>query len=172
MKKEELFNAIVADNQQRIRRICSYYNTNTDDRKDMYQEILLNIWKSLSNFRNDSSINTWVYRVAVNTALSYNSKSYKHLKLIVNAGTENLCAIIDDYERDQKLLEEQRLERIQNELNTLSVIDKALVSLMLEGLSMKEISDIIGISEANVKVKIHRIKNHLKNKLNNKSDEK
>ncbi len=138
----------------------------------MYQEILLNIWKSLSNFRNDSSINTWVYRVAVNTALSYNSKSYKHLKLIVNAGTENLCAIIDDYERDQKLLEEQRLERIQNELNTLSVIDKALVSLMLEGLSMKEISDIIGISEANVKVKIHRIKNHLKNKLNNKSDEK
>lgn len=167
MKKEELFNTIVADNQKRLRRICSYYNANDDEQKDMYQEILINIWKSLNSFRNNSSVNTWVYRVAVNTALSYNSKSFKHMKLIVSTATENLNTIIDDYDKEQKLLEEQRLEQFQTELNTLSIIDKALVSLMLEGLSMKEISDIIGISEANVKVKIHRIKSYLKNKLNN-----
>ncbi len=167
MKKEELFNAIVEDNQGRIKRICAYYNANDDDQKDMHQEILINIWKSLDSFKSKSSINTWVYRVAVNTALSFNSKSYKHLRLIVSTDTQNLNTVIDDYDKEQMLLEEQLLERIQNELNTLSVIDKALVSLMLEGLSMKEISDVIGITEANVKVKIHRIKGFLKNQLNN-----
>lgn len=168
MKKEELFNTIVNTNQNQIRRICAYYNVNENDLQDMFQEILINIWRSLDNFKNKSSINTWVYRVAVNTALSFNGKSYKHMRLIVTADMENLNVITDDSGKEKKLIEEQQLERLQNELNTLSVIDKALVSLMLEGLSMKEISDIIGITEANVKVKIHRIKDYLKNKLNTK----
>ncbi|MBR8537609.1 RNA polymerase sigma factor [Carboxylicivirga sediminis] len=168
MKKEELFNTIVDANQNRIRRICAYYNENENDQQDMFQEILINIWKSLDNFKNKSSINTWVYRVAVNTALSFNGKSYKYMRLIVTADMENLNVITDDSGKEKKLLEEQQLEQLQNELNILSVIDKALVSLMLEGLSMKEISDIIGITEANVKVKIHRIKDALKSKLNTK----
>ena len=87
------------------------------------------------------------------------------MKLMVNSDTTNLNSILDDENLKQKLAEEKLLDRMQLELNQLSVIDKALISLMLEGLSMKEIAEVIGITEPNVKVKIHRIKSQLKEKL-------
>ncbi len=136
----------------------------------MYQEVLVNIWKSLDNFRGDSAISTWVYRVAVNTSLGYTGKVFRHMKLLVNADTKNLNSVLDDGNLIEKLEEENHLERLQSELNQLSVIDKALISLMLEGLSMKEIADVIGITEPNVKVKIHRIKQQLKKKVKGKND--
>ncbi|WP_164977401.1 RNA polymerase sigma factor [Ancylomarina salipaludis] len=165
MKKEEQFNQILSENSERIQRICRYYNSNAEDQKDMYQEVLVNIWKSLDNFRGDSAISTWVYRVAVNTSLSFTGKAFKQMKLMVNTDTQNLSSIIDDESLAEKQKEESQFNLLQTELNMLSVIDKALISLMLEGLSMKEIADVIGISEPNVKVKIHRIKAQLKTKL-------
>lgn len=165
MNKEEKFNEIISENSDRIRRICSYYNANSENQKDMYQEVLMNIWRSLDNFRGDSSISTWIYRVAVNTSLSYNNMSIKHMKLIVDVGTENLECILEDEHHKLKKQEEIKFEELEKELNLLSVIDKALISLLLEGLSMKEIADVIGIKESNVKVKIHRIKGQLRSKL-------
>ncbi|RXQ96065.1 RNA polymerase sigma factor [Ancylomarina salipaludis] len=165
LKKEEQFNQILSENSERIQRICRYYNSNAEDQKDMYQEVLVNIWKSLDNFRGDSAISTWVYRVAVNTSLSFTGKAFKQMKLMVNTDTQNLSSIIDDESLAEKQKEESQFNLLQTELNMLSVIDKALISLMLEGLSMKEIADVIGISEPNVKVKIHRIKAQLKTKL-------
>jgi RNA polymerase sigma-70 factor (ECF subfamily) len=165
LNKEEQFNQLVAENNERIRRICSYYNSNATDQQDMYQEILVNIWKSLDNFRGESAINTWIYRIAVNTSLSYTGKAYKHLKLMINFDLINLNSILDDENLKAKQLHEQQLEHLQNELNTLSVIDKALISLMLEGLTTKEIADVIGITESNVKVKIHRIKRQLRKRM-------
>ena len=87
------------------------------------------------------------------------------MKQVVNSGTQNLNSVLDDEGSDEKLRQENRLDKLQTELNQLSVIDKALISLLLEGLSMKEIAGIIGITEPNVKVKIHRIKTQLKEKL-------
>ena len=165
LKKEIQFNNILSDHEERIRRICRYYNSNPEEQKDMYQEVLVNIWKSLDNFRGDSLIGTWIYRVAVNTSLSYTGKSFREMKLMISRDTQNLNQIIDDDSQEDKLKEEVQFNQLQNELNLLSVIDKALISLMLEGLSMKEISEVIGITEPNVKVKIHRIKDHLRNKL-------
>ncbi len=165
LDKEEKFHQILAENKDRIKRICGYYNANVHDQKDMYQEVLVNIWNSLDNFRGDASMNTWIYRIAVNTALRYTGNAYKHMKLIVNADTQNLSTVLDDENLEDKLVMEKQLAILQNELNLLSVIDKALISLMLEGLTMKEIADIIGITESNVKVKIHRIKTHLTTKL-------
>ncbi|MCY1722971.1 RNA polymerase sigma factor [Prolixibacteraceae bacterium Z1-6] len=165
MKKEEQFNRLVEDNKERIKRICSYYNSNTYDQEDMFQEILVNIWKSLDSFRGDSSINTWIYRVAINTSLSYTDKAYKQMKMIVPANNYLLNSLLDDESLEAKKLQEQQLENLQKELNLLSVIDKALISLLLEGLSMNEIANVIGITESNVKVKIHRIKAQLKTKL-------
>ena len=131
----------------------------------MYQEVLVNIWKSLDGFRGDSALSTWVYRVAVNTSLTFTGKAYRNMKLTVDSDTANLNSILDDENLNEKLAQEQLLERMQSELNQLSVIDKALISLMLEGLSMKEIAEVIGITEPNVKVKIHRVKSQLKEKL-------
>ena len=165
MSKEEKFNQIVSENSERIQRICRYYNSNAEDQKDMYQEVLVNIWKSIDSFRGDSAISTWVYRVAVNTSLTFTGKAFRHMKLMVNGNTQNLNSILDEENLKAKLEQENQLNRLQIELNQLSVIDKALISLMLEGLSMKEIADVIGITEPNVKVKIHRIKGQLKEKL-------
>uniref|UniRef100_UPI00094FDD99 RNA polymerase sigma factor n=1 Tax=Labilibacter marinus TaxID=1477105 RepID=UPI00094FDD99 len=120
--------------------------------------------KSLGNFRGDSAMSTWIYRIAVNTSLTYTGKAFKQMQLIVSSDTQNLGMMYEDDEETIRLKEEQ-FEKLQSELNMLSVIDKALMSLILEGLSMKEIADVIGISEANVKVKIHRIKAQLKQNL-------
>ena len=169
--KEEKFNKVILDNSEKIRRICSYYNSNQEDQKDMYQEILVNVWKSLDSFRGDSAIGTWIYRIAVNTSLGFTGKAFKQMKLLVNLDTENISSIFSDDLFEEKLKQEKKFELLQAELNQLSVIDKSLISLMLEGLTMREIADVIGITEPNVKVKIHRIKEQLKTKLSGGSHE-
>ncbi len=164
--KEARFKEIVEENSCRINAICSYYSPNAEDRKDLYQEILVNIWKSLDKFRGDAAISTWIYRIAVNTSLSFAGKAYKNLKLRFDEIPQGVNALLDDDELEQKLKTEQHMEELEAQLNLLSVIDKALISLVLEGLSMREIADIIGLTEPNVKVKIHRIKEQLKQQLN------
>ena len=164
--KEIRFKQIVEENKGRIKGICSYYSPIAEDRKDLYQEILVNIWKSLDKFRGEAAISTWIYRIAVNTSLSFAGKAYKNLNLRIDQSPQSMNLLLDDEELEQKLKTEQRLEELETQLNLLSVIDKALISLVLEGLSIREIADIIGLTEPNVKVKIHRIKDHLKQQLN------
>ena len=95
--KEQKFNQIVAENSELIRRICRYYNDNIHDQEDMYQEVLINIWKSLDKFRGDSKLSTYIYRIAVNVSITYASKSFKQSKLYVSADTENINEIIDGH---------------------------------------------------------------------------
>jgi RNA polymerase sigma-70 factor, ECF subfamily len=171
INKEEKFQKIVNENKDKIFRICRYYSPNGDDYKDIYQEVLINIWKSLDHFRGDAAISTWIYRIAVNTSLSYMGKTYKLMKLNVDLDTQNIGSLIQEDEFEKKKIEEEQLNLLQVELNQLSVIDKALISLFLEGLNMKEIANIIGLTEPNVRVKIHRIKETLRNKLKGGSHE-
>lgn len=112
MNKEEKFNAIVSENSDRIRRICRYYNANEEDQKDMYQEVLVNIWKSLDNFRGDAAITTWIYRVAVNTSLTFTGKAYRHMKITVNGDTQNLSTVIDEESLQEKLEQELQLNHL------------------------------------------------------------
>lgn len=163
--KEKLFNSIVAENSERIKRICSYYNSNEEDQKDLYQEVMINIWRSLDSFRGDSKVSTWVYRVAVNTSLSYRGFFCKESNLRVCINNTHLNSFLDEECVEEKLERQDRHQLLQNALNQLSVIDKLLVSLTIEGLSMREIADVIGITESNVKVKIHRIKKMLRENL-------
>ncbi len=161
INKEEYFKQVVEQNKGRILRICKSYAPSEEDCKDMYQEVLINIWKSLETFKGNSEIGTWIYRIAVNTSLTFAGKQYKRMKLNVDIETSNLKSLLDD-ERDEALIKENRFQELQVHLNQLSVIDKALMGLVLEGLSTKEISDVIGITEPNVRVKIHRIKDDLR----------
>lgn len=165
--KEIRFKQIIEQNSNRIQKICSYYNSNAEDRKDMHQEILVNIWKSLDKFRGDSAVSTWIYRIAVNTSLSFTGKAYHRMKLNLDGDPQNMNLLLDEGELEQKHRTEKNLEELETQLNLLSVIDKALITLVLEGLSMREIADVIGLTEPNVKVKIHRIKEHLKQQLIN-----
>lgn len=163
-RKEERFNLLVRENQHKIQKICKYYAPVNEDEKDIYQEILVNIWKSLENFRGEAQESTWIYRIALNTAMGFAGKEFRRMKIVLDGGEKNLQNLISDDDTEVKLREDQ-LGLLQNQLNQLSVIDKAIMSLVLEDLSMKEISDIIGITEPNVRVKIHRIKEILREQM-------
>ncbi|MCB8963597.1 MAG: RNA polymerase sigma factor [Bacteroidales bacterium] len=161
INKEEYFKQVVEQNKGRILRICKTYAPSVEDAADMYQEVLVNVWKSLDKFKGDSEIGTWIYRIAVNTSLTFAGKQYKRMKLNVDVDTSTVKSLLDD-ESSEALIMEMQLQELQLHLNQLAVIDKALMGLVLEGLSTKEISDIIGITEPNVRVKIHRIKDDLR----------
>lgn len=160
--KEDKFKRIIEENNSRIQSICRYYAPSPADQKDMYQEILINVWKSLDSFRGDSEIGTWIYRVAVNTSLNYAGKSYKQMRLNVDIDSKSVQKNLMDESTDS--LHDEQLNQLQTELNQLSVIDKALMGLVLQELSTKEIADVLGITEPNVRVKIHRVKEMLKEK--------
>lgn len=168
-EKDLRFKKLIEDNENRIRRICNYYAPTAEDSLDMFQEVLVNVWKSLDNFRGDSSPGTWIYRIAVNTSLSYSGKHYKRMKLNVNINTANLQEVIEH--DNEQLIHEENMELLQSELNQLSFIDKAIMGLVIEGLSTKQISDVIGITEPNARVKIHRIKNELREKINRRKND-
>ena len=165
--KEIRFRQVVEENGNRISRICSYYSKNAEDRKDMYQEILVNIWKSLDKFRGESALSTWIYRIAVNTSLTFAGKSYRNMNLNIDQLPQSIGILLDDDELEHKQKTELNLLELETQVNLLSIIDKALITMVLEGLSMREIAEVIGLTEPNVKVKIHRIKEHLKHQLNN-----
>lgn len=162
--KEEKFKLIIHENRERIARICSYYAPTTDDRQDIEQEVLINIWKSLDSFRGDSAVSTWIYRIAINTSLGFAGKEFKRTKFRVNLDLNQYQSFMQQEESADKDVE-LNLERLNVVMNQLSVIDKAILSLDLEGESSREIADIIGITEPNVRVKIHRIKQFIKEKM-------
>lgn len=166
-QKEARFKQIIEENSSRINGICRYYCSNSETQKDMYQEVLVNIWKSLDKFRGDSAISTWIYRIAVNTSLSFTGKAYRNQNLYIDKDPQYMDILFDDDELEQKINTERHLDQLETQLNMLSIIDKALITLVLEGLSMREIADVIGLTEPNVKVKIHRIKEQLKQQFSN-----
>lgn len=162
-KKEEKFREVINDNEDRINSICRYYSSTDEDQKDMYQEVLINIWKSLDSFRGDAQLSTWVYRVAVNTAMGFANKEIRRQKIFLDKN-DNLQNLMDV---DESLVKhkEKLYETLENQINQLSVIDKIIITLVLESVSHKEIASVIGITEPNVRVKIYRIKNELKEVL-------
>ncbi len=164
-QKEKRFKEILEENGGRINRICQFYCRNVEDKKDMYQEVLVNIWKSLDKFRGDSAISTWIYRIAVNTSISFSGMASRDKKLYIDKVPQNLNFLLDENELYQKFQIEEQLEQLEICVNQLSVIEKILISLVLEGLTMREIADVVGLTEPNVKVKIHRIKEQLKQQL-------
>jgi len=164
MNREEKFKRTVDENKEKIMRICRYYAPSAEDQKDMYQEVLINIWRSLDSFLGDSKVSTWVYRIAVNTSLSYAGKHYKLMKLNVNIENTNIKNLLSA-EFNDNMLKDDHFQRLQTYLNQLSVIDKAIMGLVLDELTSKEIADIIGITEPNVRIKIHRIKENLRNQM-------
>lgn len=166
MSKEEKFRQVIDGNDNRIRSVCRYYSKNQEKQKDIYQEILINIWKGLDSFRGDAQPGTWIYKIATNTAIGFVMKEQKRLNLEVVLEDKNLKYFSEDPEVQSLPEKEILLNELENQINQLSIIDKILISLLLEDLSYREIADIVGITEPNVRVKIHRIKGILREKVN------
>jgi RNA polymerase sigma-70 factor (ECF subfamily) len=166
MSKEEKFRQLTEENSNRIWSVCRYYSKDRECQKDIYQEVLINIWKGLDSFRGDALPGTWIYRIAVNTAIGFTMKEHKRLRMSVSLEGKSLNTILETPDECDFREKESVLENLENQINQLSVIEKILISLQLEDLSSRDIAEIVGITEPNVRVKIHRIKSELREKMN------
>lgn len=169
--KEERFRKLVEEQRDRILSVCRYFSKDQADQKDLYQEILINTWNGLDSFRGDARPGTWMYRIAINTALGFAGKIKKRMQVSVSLDNRDFAALTEENPGSDIQVKEMLLAEMENQINQLSVIDKILITLMLEDLSNREIAEIVGITEPNVRVKIHRIKNLLRETMKGENNE-
>ena len=162
--QKELENKFLADfeqNQNIVHKICRIYTTNQDAHNDLFQEVAVQLWKNYSKFRGDSKFSTWMYRVALNTAISLYRKSTRSIK---TQDIDDFSYRIKSSEYDDT--EELQLKALYKAIHQLNDIDKALIFLYLEDKPYKEIAITLGISAVNARVKMSRAKDKLKRILN------
>ncbi len=148
------FLKIINEHQNIIHKISRLYRDSVEDREDLFQEVILQLWKAFPNFRQESKVSTWIYRIALNTAIAAFRK-----KNVVVEFKENIPEKFHPSEGNETSENE---EKMYSALRKLNDAEKAIISLYLEDYSYREIAELTGISENNVGVKINRIKNKLK----------
>ncbi len=156
--KEKEFLEIINKHQKIIYKICHLYTNRHADFVDLYQEIIYQLWKSFDRFEGKSKISTWIYRVALNTALYNLRKTELERKQTVRLDTNF------DIETDEQ--SDELMEQLKIMIERLSDAEKSLLLLQLEGLNYKEIAEITGLSLSNVGTKLNRIRNKLRNMAN------
>jgi len=158
---EQQFVDQLEKNQNIVHKICRLYTNDQDSHNDLFQEITIQLWKAYPNFRGDAKFSTWMYRVALNTAITLYRKSKKRVK---TQDYDSVMFKIESSEYDNTI--EEQLKLMYAAVKQLNDIEKALVFLYLEDKSYSEISDTLGITEVNARVKMNRIKGKLKQLLN------
>lgn len=156
--KEKKFVRELKENQNIIHKVCRIYTDNEVDHEDLFQEITLQVWKSYPLFRGDAKFSTWMYRIALNTAISLFRKSKREISVNVEVDVSDLKISNQDFNKD-----EERLKILYKAIHQLSDIEKALIMMFLDDKSYREIGDILGITEGNARVKMNRARNNLKN---------
>lgn len=149
--QEAEFLQLIDRHQGIIHKICNVYRDGKEDREDLFQEIVFQLWRSLPGFRGDAKFSSWMYRIALNTAIVSFRKKKPDIRY---------TPALPDLPAPEEETAEQK-DRLFAALRTLSDAEKALITLYLEDLSYQEISTITGISENNVGVKLNRIKNKI-----------
>ena len=153
------FIQIVNNNKGTIKSLCNVYYADGEDRKDAFQDIVLQLWKSFGTFQGNSKINTWIYRVGLNTILN---KKRSEEKAVSAEPIEAFHQSIFSAQADDNL------ELLNIVIQSLKDIDKAIVILYLEGYQNKEIAEILKMSLTNVTTRFNRLKTQLRVKFNNK----
>lgn len=162
-KSEKEFVALVEEHKQTIYMVCYLFSKDRAEVEELYQDILINIWKSLPQFEGRSSVRTWVWRVSLNTCISWQRGKRKRgarvpLELSVD--------LYNDTDNDTR-----QIQMLHERINKLGPFDRAIVLLWLENISYEEIGEIVGISAKNVSVRLFRIKEQLRQMSNNNSQE-
>jgi RNA polymerase sigma-70 factor, ECF subfamily len=155
LKVEKEFIELINKHQGILHKICNIYFYRNPNKEDYYQEILIRLWKAYPSFRNQSAFSTWLYRVAINTAIDLVRKQNLQPRYT------NLSKIEYNIPEHELYIESDKKDILYQAINHLSDVEKAIVILYLEDYSYKEIAEIIGISESNTGVKINRIKSQL-----------
>ena len=151
---EKQFAALVKEQKSTIYGICFMFSKDKDEVDDLFQETLIHLWQGFEKFRNESKIETWVYRVTMNTCISMDRKEKKRGERI------SLAVDIDLFDENDKDMEQ--VQMLYKRIQKLGVFDRAIIMLWLENLSYDEIGEIVGISAKNVSVRLVRIREQLK----------
>ena len=154
---EKQFAQTVAEHKSTIYTVCYMFSKDVDEVNDLFQEVLVNLWKGFEGFQHRSDIKSWIYRVSLNTCISLERKKRRspveRLNMDIN--------LFEDRDEDTK-----QVDRLHKRISKLQPFDRAIVLLWLENLSYEEIGLIVGISAKNVSVRLYRIKEQLKNMSN------
>ncbi len=162
-KQKTTFLSALKENQDKLYRICSIYSDSNEDSKDLFQEVLVNIWKSMNSFKGNSSIDTWMFRIVLNVCLRFKYKHTKNQNRFIRLDSMTISNIGFEEANDK---DSEKLIALRKCVKKLNEGDKAIVALYLEGLAYREVSDILGLSENHIAVKIKRIKSKLFNCIN------
>lgn len=157
---QEQFLEVVKENNGIIHKVCHLYCCSVADKEDLFQEILLQLWKAFPKFRNESKISTWMYRIALNTAITDFRRQQRSIRTVNGVLPEST-----DWYDHNPVEQKERLAVLQHAFNHLSDIEKALVILYLEEKNYQEMEEILGIGQANLRVKMNRIKDKLRRQV-------
>ena len=158
---EHSFVTELQDNQNIVHKVCTLYTNDKESHNDLFQEITIQLWKAYPKFRGEAKFSTWMYRVALNTAITLYRKSKRRID------TQDYESVIFKIKADEyDETEEQQLKLMYKAVRQLGDIDKALVFMYLEDKNYTEIAETLGITEVNARVKMNRIKTKLKTILN------
>ena len=151
--KEHQFELLVRQHKRTIYTVCYMFSHDKAEVDDLFQEILIRLWNGFAHYEGRSSARTWVYRVALNTAINQDKKERRRIE------TVPLTVDIDPFEADDS--KTQQVRKLHYLISQLELIDRSLVLLWLEGIPYDEIGAIIGITPNNVGVRLARIKEKL-----------
>ena len=151
------FAQMIREHKSTIYTVCFMFSKDSDEVSDLFQEVLINLWKGYASFQNRSSVDTWIWKVSFNTCISYERKKQKRATLPLTMDIN----LFEDKDEDSRQIR-QLYDRIQR----VKALDGGMVLLLLENMSYEEIGAIVGISTKNVSVRLYRIKEELKKMSN------
>jgi RNA polymerase sigma-70 factor, ECF subfamily len=154
--EEQNFISLINEHQGLIHKVCIMYENDPDIRNDLFQEIVLQLWKSFASFRGESKISTWMYRIALNTAISGFRKNSRKVK------TEDLRELHFNISEAAGDEQEEHVQKLQWAIRQLSEIERAMIMMALEEIPYEDIAETIGITQNNVRVRMNRIREKLK----------
>lgn len=154
---EKEFEKIIDKYKSSIYTVCYMFSNDSDEVKDLFQDVLINLWKGIDKFQNRSAMSTWIWRVSLNTCVSYDRKRKK-------TPTVPLTMDIDLFDDNDRNLTQIKI--LHNRINRLRPFDRAIILLWLESMSYEEIGAIVGITAKNVSARLFRIKEELKQMSN------
>ena len=152
------FTKMVKEYRKTIYTVCYFFSKDTEEVNDLYQEILINLWKGFPNYRGESSLKTWIWRVSLNTCSNQERKKKSRIQ------TVPLSVDIDLYNDEDT--NSRQIRMLYDRINRLDVFDRAIILLWLENMTYQDIADVVGISVSNVTTRLFRIKEQLKTMSN------
>ncbi|MBI1341649.1 MAG: sigma-70 family RNA polymerase sigma factor [Terrimonas sp.] len=140
-----------------LHKICNLYASSASDREDLFQEMVIQLWNGYPRFREEAKFSTWLYRIALNTAISDLRKQSRHVEISYPEFIPK-----EESDSDDNAEKEEKLRELYTAIGKLSEIDKAIVMLYLDGKNYEEMEEILGINQNNLRVKMNRIKDKLR----------